>query len=237
MSKERLREAATAFASTRDVGWTDERVPRFVSWRVSATASDVVTGVELLLGTYEAAQGSVVRMRERIQRLRAGEVVEPAKSRHERDEDDATRRLISSFVFSYMALRAYQDAVCGVLLALEGMPVGKYTSMNAKTKPGKQLERPLAEHLSGYREWFSAFKEARDQMKMGALFTLYFDAENTLELEFSYPHGEAQPMGVITKRLHLDSLSEGLEMSLRLTQFMWSRLEGVYRLDLESGDG
>lgn len=131
------------------------------------------------------------------------------------------RRMITAFKSVYMFLRAYQDALCGFLVELDGGRAGKYTSMSSPTKPGKPIRTLLDQELDGYVSWLQQWKEDRDRMKIGAMFAMHFDANNEMSLSFSYTAGTT--LTVERRQIRLSSVIEGLEMSERLTRFVFSK--------------
>lgn len=83
-----------------------------------------------------------------------------------------SRRVETAFKSVHMWLRAYQDAVCGVLLATRGDAVRRHTSMSDRIKPGKPIGQYLDQNLPEYAPWFTEWRDRRNEMKIGALFNL-----------------------------------------------------------------
>jgi len=204
-----LIRAHQFFVETQSVTLTTDRVPRRIGWRMGATAADVITSVELLIGEYEGARRAIEETMDSFQEMAPGDVV--ART------GPPIRRVISAFKFAYFSVRAHQDAACGVLYVLLGQQAGRYTSMSdALKKEDNPIRNLVTDRLPGYADWLRAWKDRRDQMKVGAQFALLFDADNNLSIQFEYPCGESHRMDVITQAITLSDVAEGLEFSTRL---------------------
>jgi hypothetical protein len=190
-------------------------VPRYVQARLAALGSDVVSSVEALAADYGAAQLSLGGLRTAVAEGRAHEIFLRSET--------PRRRMITTFKSVYMFVRAYQDALCGFLIELDGKTAGKYTSMSNHTKPGKAIRTLLDQELDGYVSWFQQWKEDRDRMKIGAMFAIGFDANNEMSLSFSYTAGTT--LTVERREIRQSSVIEGLEMSERLTRFLLGRID------------
>lgn len=108
----------------------------------------------------KAGQQRVERMARR-QQSRAG-----IRSQESAWELKATYKAYFYFI------RAFQDACCGVLLNLSGATPGAYSSMRKGIeKKGNPVYEKVAA-IPGYLNWFEAFKQKRDQIKLGVNFSL-----------------------------------------------------------------
>lgn len=69
-------------------------------------------------------------------------------------------------------MRAYQDALCRVLLVLAGHRAGGYSSMSmAMKKPASPIRLLLDQELPSYRPWFKQWTALRDKLKLGTGFS------------------------------------------------------------------
>lgn len=176
---------------------------------MGATAIDVITSVELLVHEYEGARRTIEETKKSLGTAEAIDVFAHS--------GPPIRRVISAFKFTYFSVRAHHDAVCGVLYELLGQRAGRYTSMSdALKKEGNPVRSFVNDRLPGYAEWLPAWKDRRDQMKIGAQFALLFDADNNLSIQFQYPFGEHRSANVITQAIALSDVAEGLDFSTRL---------------------
>jgi hypothetical protein len=136
------------------------------------------------------------------------------------------RRVETAFKSVHMWLRAYQDAVCGVLLATRGDSVGRHTSMSDRLKPGKPIGEYLAEHLPEYAGWFTEWRDRRNEMKLGASFELEIDGDppRLRGLSFKYPPNRG--VATVTEGfVSLEDVLAGLKMSRQLTQVVRAAVE------------
>lgn len=187
-------------------------IPRYVSDRQHTTGDDVRSAAEALVREYATA----------------------ARVIHEWWEGGAqhmlnfpeSRRVETAFKSVHMWLRAYQDAVCGVLLATRGDAVGRHTSMSDRIKPGKPIGQYLAQHLPDYAEWFVEWRDRRNEMKIGALFDLKIEGipPRLQGLTFKYPPGRSATT-VTDGFISLDDVIAGLDMSRRLTEVVRAEVE------------
>lgn len=85
---------------------------------------------------------------------------------------EATSELKACYKAYFFFIRAFHDACYGVLLNLNGLTPGAYSSMNKCIR--KKVE-PMYDQICtipGYVEWFTSFKEKRDIIKRGVSFSL-----------------------------------------------------------------
>ncbi len=186
-------------------------VPRYVGDRADTTGDDALSAAEALVQEYlhaETAFAAFVASEDAM-------LIFPE-----------ARRLETAFKSVHMWLRAYQDALCGVLLALRGEKVGAYTSMSKALKPSKPLTEFLAEQLPDYEEWFRRWRARRDEMKLGASFRTVIDTDppRIRGLSFVFPP-RATSTEVEEGFVTLDDVIAGLDMSTRLTELVRSTLE------------
>jgi len=163
MSKEALTKAYHEFAETQKITPSSDVAPRFVLFRMSALGGDVKSAVEVLLSTYETAQVAVRELREAMLLEAEAPGDSKAATRHLFERQEVQRRAISAFKSVFFFVRAYQDAVCGFLIALEREPVGRNVSMakRLKKKDGS-ISTLVDEKLPSYRDWLAQWKKDRD---------------------------------------------------------------------------
>jgi len=130
----------------------------------------------------------------------------------------------------FFFVRAYQDAVCGFLIALEREPVGRNVSMakRLKKKDGS-ISTLVDEKLPNYRDWLAQWKKDRDDIKAGAEFALHFDGDDNLSISFIHP--QAQGSRNEERQIGLSTIVEGLEMSARLTVVAFGVAGDLYYID------
>jgi hypothetical protein len=213
---QRVSQAAEAFGEEKHhLFYSATRaafIPRYVSDRQHTTGDDVRSAAESLVGELARAAGALEQW---VRGGAQGMLVFPE-----------SRRVETAFKSVHMWLRAYQDAVCGVLLATRGDRVGRHTSMSDRLKPGKPIGQYIAEHLPDYADWFSEWRDRRNEMKLGASFRLEVDGNppRIQGLSFRYPPGRSASTvadGFIT----VDDVVAGLDMSRRLTEVVRAALE------------
>lgn len=189
----------------------NDAVPRYVSSRAFATGDDVLSAVEGLAREYALAARALEEF------VRSGEGMRTFPE---------WRRAETAFKSVHMWLRAYQDSACGVLLATRGDRVGAHTSMSDRLKPGKPVGAFLAERLPEYADWFRAWRDRRDQMKLGASFRSVIEGNppRLLGFRFEYPRRQS-PNDVTDGFVGLNDVIEGLEMSRRLTEVVRAEVE------------
>lgn len=187
-------------------------IPRYVSDRQHTTGDDVRSAAESLVGEFARAVGV---LNEWWRNGAEGMLVFPE-----------SRRVETAFKSVHMWLRAYQDKVCGVLLATRGDRVGAHTSMSDRIKPGRPIGEYLAEHLPEYAAWFSEWRNRRNQMKVGATFDLRVDGNppRIRGLSFQYPPGRSAST-VTEGFISLADVIAGLDMSRRLTEVVRAMVE------------
>jgi hypothetical protein len=187
-------------------------VPRYVSGRAHTTGDDVLSATESLVGAYARAARV---LDEWVRNPEEGMLVFPE-----------ARRLETAFKSVHMWLRAYQDAVCGVLLATRGDRVGGHTSMNERLKAGKPVAAYLEEHLPDYAAWFRDWRDRRNEMKVGASFETVIDGDppRLRGLRFNYPT-RASVTAIAEGFVGLDDVIAGLEMSQHLTAVVRAAVE------------
>jgi hypothetical protein len=197
---------------------------------MSALGGDVKSAVEVLLSTYETAQVAVGELREAMLPEAEAPGDSEAAARHLFERQEVQRRAVSAFKSVFIFVRAYQDAVCGFLLALERKPVGKYVSMakHLKKRDGS-VSMLLDEKFPSYREWFGQWKEDRDAIKAGAFFALHFDGDDNLSLSFIHPQEQGERTE--ERRIELQTVVEGLETSARLTAIAFGQAGELYYID------
>lgn len=181
-----------------------DRVARYAVWRLAATGADVTSTVEFLAEGYEEAHAT----------LRASR----SESRAQLEVlERAGPRLVSSFKHVYISVRAYQDAVCGVMHELQGSPAGAYKSMheNGLKKETHPISILLADAEPAYREWFYEWKKIRDAMKVGAQFSVEFDERN---VTISFVHPFNGGMRISREKIGLADVVAGLAMTVRLLE-------------------
>jgi len=216
MTQPALARALSEFVITQTITQRelDSPVPRYVLWRQAALGSDIRSAVEALLETYGDAQQAVQTIRKGATRISLDVCFERI--------DDPTRRFITAFKSAYIFIRAYQDAVCASLLELQGRPAGKYRSMKDCLKEGSATDCILGEALPEYAEWFRRWRADRDEIKLGARFSLHFDGEDSLSLAFVRPEGSGIAEG---REIGLETIVEGLEMSARVTLTAFAQID------------
>lgn len=187
-------------------------IPRYVSNRQHTTGDDVRSAAESLVGEFARA---VDALNEWWRDGGEGMLVFPE-----------SRRVETAFKSVHMWLRAYQDAVCGVVLATRGDRVGRHTSMGDRIKPGKPIGHYLEERLPEYSDWFNRWRDRRNAMKLGATFDLKVDGNppRIEGLSFEYPPGRSAST-VTEGFVGLDDVIVGLEMSRRLTDVVRTAVE------------
>jgi hypothetical protein len=155
---QRLSQAAEAFREEKHhLYYSAARadfIRRYVSDRQHTTGNDVLSAAETLVREFAVAARA---FDEWVREGAPGMLSFPE-----------SRRVQTAFKSVHIWLRAYQDAVCGVLLSMRGEAVGRHTSMGDRLKPGKPIGTYLAEHLPEYAEWFSEWRDRRNDMKVGA---------------------------------------------------------------------
>jgi hypothetical protein len=187
-------------------------IPRYVSDRQRTTGDDVRSAAESLVVEFARAVGA---LNEWWRNGGEGMLVFPE-----------SRRVETAFKSVHMWLRAYQDAVCGVLLATRGDRVGRHTSMGDRIKPGKPIGRYLEEHLPDYSDWFNEWRDRRNEMKVGATFDLKVEGNppRIEGLSFTYPPGRSAST-VTEGFISLNDVIVGLDMSRRLTDVVRTAVE------------
>jgi hypothetical protein len=219
-----LADACSTFAAMRMVVPVDDTVvPRYLLQRMYALVVDVQSSVEILLSTYGAAQAVVGQLR--------GVGSRELTARDLFEELQPQEQFITAFKSVFFFVRAYQDAVAGVVFVLlNGAQGGVIKSMSEALKPGKAIGTLLDEKLPGYRNWFERWRQDRDKIKYGADFSLSYDADDNLTLSFLY----AQEKGthIDTDSIGLSNIVEGLEMSTHLTAKAFNMVPGgLYRIE------
>lgn len=213
----RLTDGAKAFHEEKHhLGYSAARdglVPYFVRERVHTTGDDVLSAAEALVQEYVRAD-----------RVFAGFVA----SEETMLVFPESRRLETAFKSVHMWLRAYQDAVCGALMALQGNRVGAYTSMSKALKPGKPVSEFLAEHLPAYEQWFTEWRDRRNEMKLGTRFDTVFETSppRIRGLSFVFPP-HLSSTDVKDGFIGLDEVIAGLEMSRGVTEVVRNGLEAA----------
>jgi hypothetical protein len=212
----RASQAAEAFREEKhhlyDSAARADFIRRYVSDRQHTTGDDVLSAAETLVGEFARA----VRVLDEWWRNGAEGMLDFPES----------RQVETAFKSVHMWLRAYQDAVCGVLLAARGDSVGRHTSMSDRLKPGKPIGEYLREHLPDYAEWFNEWRDRRNEMKVGASFGLEVGGNppRLRGLSFKYPPGRTAST-VTDGFISLDDVVAGLDMSRRLTEVVRAEVE------------
>lgn len=212
----RLSQAAQAFHEEKHhLFYSAARcnfIRRYVSDRQHTTGDDVLSATETLVREFAVA----ARVFDEWVRDGAPGMLTFPES----------RRVETAFKSVHMWLRAYQDAVCGVLLATRGDPVGRHTSMGERIKPGKPIGVYLAEHLPGYSAWFAEWRDRRNEMKIGASFQLEIDNDPPRLRGISFRYPATQSVATTAEGfIGLDEVIAGLAMSQRLTQVVRAAVE------------
>jgi hypothetical protein len=212
----RLSQAAQAFHEEKHhLFYSTARcdfVQRYVSERAHTTGDDVLSAAEALVSEFVRAAR---RLDEFVRNPEEGMIVFPE-----------SRRVETAFKSVHMWLRAYQDAVCGVLLATRGDAVGRHTSMSDRIKPGKPIGSYLAEHLPEYAEWFNEWRDRRNEMKLGASFQTVIDGDPPRLRGLSFQYPPSRSVANVTEGfIGLDDVIAGLEMSQRLTEVVRAAVE------------
>jgi hypothetical protein len=213
---QRLSQAAEAFHEAKHhLFYKAARaafIPRYVSARQHTTGDDVRSATENLVGEFARAAGALDAW---WGNGAQGMLVFPE-----------SRRAGTAFKSVHMWLRAYQDAVCGVLLATRGDRVGGHTSMSDRIKPGKPIGQYLAQHLPEHAAWFNEWRDRRNQMKVGASFDLTVEGNppRIHGLYFQYPPGQTAST-VIDGFVGIDDVIAGLDMSRSLTEVVRAAVE------------
>jgi len=99
-------------------------------------------------------------------------MVRRSNSRAGKHTEESTWELKACYKAYFFFIRAFHDACYGVLLNLNGLTPGAYSSMN---KCISKNVSPMYEQvctIPGYVEWFKSFKEKRDLIKRGVNFSL-----------------------------------------------------------------
>lgn len=117
--------------------------------------------------TKEAVEAHLAAGQQKVERM-----VRRQKSRAGTRSQETAWELKASYKAYFFFIRAFQDACYGVLLNLSGATPGAYSSMSKgiKNKVSTIYEKVAA--IPGYVDWFEAFKRKRDQIKLGANFSL-----------------------------------------------------------------
>jgi hypothetical protein len=94
------------------------------------------------------------------------------RSRAAQRSEESAWELKTCYKAYFFFIRAFHDACYGVLLNLNGLTPGHYSSMNRciERKVSPIFEQIVS--LPGYIKWFKAFKEKRDLIKKGINFSL-----------------------------------------------------------------
>jgi hypothetical protein len=137
----------------------DRRVRVSIQMRVTACVFDALSFMTLL------------------RELEAGEV-----ARFEKDAPGATAwesqlsfQFAAAFKAMYYFVRALQDAAYAALLEASGRRAGAYSSMQDCVKKTANPIRSLIEQaLPNYFAWFTAFRDVRNDMKLGASTAFHF---------------------------------------------------------------
>lgn len=91
---------------------------------------------------------------------------------HQESGRSWSSRLSLGYKTSFFFIRAYQDALCRVLLVLAGQRAGGYSSMSTAMKKSASPVRLLFDQeLPSYREWFKQWTALRDKLKVGTGFS------------------------------------------------------------------
>jgi hypothetical protein len=201
-------------------------IQRYVSERQHTTGDDVLSAAEGLAGEYAQAAR---RLDEFVRNPEKGMLVFPE-----------SRRVETAVKSVHMWLRAYQDAVCGVLLATRGDAVGHHTSMSDRLKPGKPIGAYLAEHLPEYAAWFNDWRDRRNEMKLGTVFRTVIDGEPPRLRGLSFQYPRSRSVATVSEGfISLDDVITGLQMSQRLTEVVRAaveaRINGAFTVAEHSG--
>ena len=98
-------------------------------------------------------------------------MVRRQKSQAAKRSEESMRELKASYKAYFFFIRAFHDASYGVLLNLNGLNPGKYSSMNKCITKQNDIYKQI-DLIPGYVDWFKAFKKKRDLVKGGVNFSL-----------------------------------------------------------------
>ncbi|MFC2028082.1 hypothetical protein ACFLU3_05295 [Chloroflexota bacterium] len=88
-----------------------------------------------------------------------------AKFPHQNNPD---QRLKIVYKAMFYFVRAYQDAIYGIILEFNGKKAGSYSSMHKKlTKQTSPVYITIMDKFPEYREWFYRWRDKRDRIKLG----------------------------------------------------------------------
>lgn len=115
----------------------------------------------------ESVKGYIESGRKSVERM-----VRRGNSRAGKHSEESAWELKACYKAYFFFIRAFHDACYGVLLNLNRLAPGAYSSMNKciSKKVSPMYEQVCA--IPGYVEWFKAFKEKRDIIKRGVNFSL-----------------------------------------------------------------
>jgi len=85
---------------------------------------------------------------------------------------DACSKLIVSYKALFYFVRAYQDALYKVMLEIEGQSPGYGSMATASQNPRNKVAEILNIYLPEYKQWFINWKKKRDDVKLGANFSI-----------------------------------------------------------------
>lgn len=213
---QRLSQAAEAFREEKHhlyyLAARADFIRRYVSDRQHTTGDDVLSAAETLVREFAVTAGV---FDEWVRNGAPGMLDFPE-----------SRRVETAFKSVHIWLRAYQDAVCGVLLSMRGDAVGRHTSMSERIRPGKPIGQYLRQHLPEYAGWFSEWRDRRNEMKVGASFRLVIDGDppRIRGLSFQYPPSRSVST-VVEGFISLNDVIAGLDMSRRLTEVVRAAVE------------
>ena len=186
---------------------------------VANLAHDIVSAAAGLRSAHEHASHAI-----QAQELRLS-LFGPGLLGSTDEADDSGRRLRMAYKQMFVLIRAYQDALCRVLLILAGQAAGKGTSMKtAMNKPGNPCG-DSAKTVEGYEAWFEDWREKRNAVKDGVSFSLAGPGSN-VGISFSRVNGETGGIVIDCQdAVRLLDAARAIAMSTKLTRIAKARAE------------
>jgi hypothetical protein len=141
---------------------------------------------------------------------------------------DPTTALILGFKALYLFVRAHQDSLCA-LVHLALYPRGTLTGSYNMTEHLDRVSGHVAEFIKSavpeYKNWYRAWREARNRVKEGVSFAAYGTSE---EMGIRFTTFSPEGGGVMvtaSEGVGLADVVEALQMSERLQRAIASRAE------------
>lgn len=142
-------------------GFTEPRPKWEDFWAYFSAETDLPADAKRAVESHiEAGRQQVARM------------VRRQKSRAGIQSQESARELKAAYKAYFFFIRAFHDACYGVLLNQSGATPGAYSSMRKCIDKQVQPIFGKITAIPGYTDWFRSFKSKRDQIKLGANFSL-----------------------------------------------------------------